>query len=150
MYVTPDAFDPARLGISVSNDALAKLRNSNGRPQLPRPAKGEAYLGGPIPMTWIEKAAPLPGRSWHLACALWFDALCRKGKMKPAIVSLTRKTLHRFGLTERRAIYRALDALEHAGLLRVEARGGRRPRVTILPAGSLGCCTRARGHDGCD
>ena len=136
MTVAPDNFDPTRIGRSVSDDALAVLRNGHSRPRLPRPAKGEAYMGGPIPMTWIAQAAPLQGRAWHLACALWFEALCRKGKAKPATVQLTRKTLHRFGLMDRKAVYRALEALEDAGLIHVEVRNGRRPLVTILPASS--------------
>jgi hypothetical protein len=84
-------------------------------------------------MTWIEQAAPLPGRAWHLACALWFEALCQRGETKSATLQLSRKTLHRFGLTDRKAVYRALGALKDAGLIRVEARDGRRPLVTILP-----------------
>jgi len=82
-------------------------------------------------MGWIEKAAPLPGRAWQLACALWFEAHCAKGK--PATVQPTRRTLLRFGLSTRSTLYRAVDALEGAGLIRVEARRGKRPLVTILP-----------------
>src|SRR5262249_313238 len=101
--------------------------------RLPRPEKGERFLSGPIPMGWIEQAAPLPGRAWHLACALWFESLCHFGKVKPATVQPTRRTLQRFGLASEKTYYRALEKLERAGLVRVEAQRGKRPLVTILP-----------------
>lgn len=127
-------FDPARFGRPVPDSALAALRNGSARPRLPRPGKGELYLGGPIPMEWIERATPLRGRAWHLACALWFDALCARGKTKSAVVQPSRRTLRRFGICAASTYYRALDALEIAGLVHVEKRPGRRPLVTILSA----------------
>jgi hypothetical protein len=84
-------------------------------------------------MSWVERAAPLPGRAWHLACALWFEALCSKAKHPT--VQPTRRTLQRFGLAARPTLYRAVATLERAGLIRVEGRHGRRPLVTILPTG---------------
>jgi hypothetical protein len=63
--------------------------------------------------------------------ALWFVA--NRSQDKSATVGLTLKTMRRFGLT-RQAVYRALAALEGAGLARVERRSGRRLSVTILPA----------------
>ena len=133
--MTPDPFDPVRLGRRVDDAALAVLRNGTAKPRLPRPAKGEPFLGGPIPMRWIEQAALLPGHAWHLACALWFEALCEKEK--PATVQPTRRTLRRFGLSSEKTFYRALNALERAGLVRVEAQRGKRPLITILPATDL-------------
>jgi hypothetical protein len=143
--MTPDAFDPERLGRRFDDAAFDVLRNGMAKPRLPRPAKGEPFLGGPIPMRWIEQAAPLPGHAWKLACALWFEALCKKEKW--ATVQPTRRTLRRFGLLSQSTYYRALTALEAAGLVSVEARVGRRPLVTILSvnnAGTLAPCTPAR------
>src|SRR5262245_56164373 len=128
----PDPFEPERLGRAVGDAALRDLWAESARPRLPRPARGEPYLGGPIPMGWAERAAALPGRAWHLACALWFEALCRPGK--PPTVALPPRTLRRFGLGSRTTLYRALAALAAAGLVRVESRSGRPPLVTILPA----------------
>ena len=130
--MTLDPFDPARLGLRVEDKKLALLSNGSQGLKLPRPSKGERYFG-PIPMAWIERSASLPGRAWHLACALWFEAVCTRGK--PAIVKPTRRTLQRFGLSSDSTYYRALKALELAGLIRVEPREGRRPLVTILPVG---------------
>src|SRR5205823_1319932 len=103
---------------------------------------GEPYLGGPIPMDWAERAAALPGRARHLACALWFEALCRPGKSPT--VALPPRTLRRFGLAARTTYYRALAVLVAAGLVHVETRRGRPPLVTILPTpgpgGAAGEC----------
>lgn len=121
----PDPFDPATL--KLAGDVVTEVKTWNG---LPRKTAGELFFG-PVPMGWAERAAALPGRAWHLACALWFDANCSRGK--PATVQPTRRTLLRFGLSSRPTLYRALDVLEGAGLIRVETRDGRRPLVTILP-----------------
>ena len=134
--MAPDPYDPDRLGRPVSEAALEALRSAPGRPRLPRPAKGELYLGGPIPMGWAERATALPGRAWHLACALWFEALCSAGRSPT--VQLPPRTLRRFGLGSRTTLYRALAALAAAGLVSVEARRGRTPLVTILPVPGVG------------
>jgi hypothetical protein len=106
------------------------LTAPSGETRLPRPYKGEPYLGGPIPMSWIERAATLPGRAWHLACALWFEALCSRRKSPD--VRLPAKTRRRFGLS-RWSYPRALHALQAAGLIRVGHRTGRAAVITLLP-----------------
>jgi hypothetical protein len=99
--------------------------------KLPRPQRGEAFIGGPIPMSWAERAVRLPGKAWHVASALWFVGI--RSRSKSATVRLAPKTLLRFGLN-RKTVYRALRPLEHAGLVRVERHTGKRLTVTILPA----------------
>lgn len=123
--------DTNEFGKAVSDDDLKILCESVSSPKLPRPKQGEPYLGGPIPMSWIERATSLPGKAWHLACALWFEALCEKSK--PATVQLPSKTRKRFGL-DRRTYYRALETLRKAGLVRVEFKSGKLLDITILPA----------------
>jgi hypothetical protein len=101
-------------------------RRRKARRSLPRPARGELYLGC-IPMSWIERTAPLPGRAWHLACAIWFEASCAGGK--PA--RLSGRTRRRFGLTDPGTCRRALAVLVEAGLVRVETRPGRKPTLMV-------------------
>jgi hypothetical protein len=100
-------------------------------PKLPRPKRGEAFLGGPIPMSWIAAATRLSGRTWQVATALWFVGI--RSRSKSATVALTPKTLARFHLSEN-AVRRGLSALAAAGLVIVERQTGRRSLVTILPA----------------
>ena len=48
----PDPFDADALGSPVTDADLKKLKQAPARARLPRPRKGEQYLGGPIPMGW--------------------------------------------------------------------------------------------------
>jgi hypothetical protein len=84
-------------------------------------------LRGPIPLDWLSRAAALPGRSLHVAIAVWFMA----GLKKTAVVPVSNITGLQFGL-DRNAKYRALEWLENASLISVERRAGRAPIVTIL------------------
>ncbi len=82
-------------------------------------------------LDWLMTAAQLPGKSLHLAVALW--AL---GELQNShAVALTNITSLRFGL-DRNAKYRALVWLEAAGLISVERKAGHAPLVTILEARS--------------
>lgn len=129
--MTPDPFDPARVGRPVTAAALDRLtRAAPGR--LPRPATGEQYLGGPIPAGWLTRAAGLPGKALQLGVAVWFAAV--RSKTKNPAVTLTAALNARFGLSARPTRARALKALAAAGLVAVEDRTGRPPVVTILPA----------------
>ncbi len=89
--------------------------------------KGERFLKGPIPLSWLETAAALPGRSLHAGIALWYAA----GLMRSNSVPLSNISGLRFGL-DRNAKYRALSWLEKAGLVAVERKLGRTPVVTIV------------------
>ncbi len=132
--MTPDPFDPASLGRPVTAATLDALKNTPTRAKLPRPAAGEQYLGGPIPRDWLSRAARLPGKAYHLGTALWYAAVRSKGKNPTVILTSTLSAC--FGLGTRTTRTRALAALRGAGLVRVEERTGRSPRVTILPIGT--------------
>jgi hypothetical protein len=113
---------------------FANARGGRGKPssgRLPRPQAGELYLGGPIPLAWLSRAAALPGRAFHLAIALWFDALASRAKS--ATVRLPMKTRRRFGLVCQKTYYRAVGSLKRAGLINDKRRRGKVPVFTILP-----------------
>ena len=92
----------------------------------PRHKAGEWFVKGPIPGEWIGRAATLPGKTLHVALALWYVA----GLGKRRRVKLTGKVLERFGVG-RDAGYGGLKRLEAAGLVEVERHSGRCPWVTI-------------------
>jgi len=91
--------------------------------------KASQFLKGPIPLTWLQKAASLPGKALAVALAIQFkrglngnnDAIAVTTKLVQKIVEMNRKTL-----------YRAIADLERAGLIKVERQRGQSPRVTIL------------------
>lgn len=85
------------------------------------------YLEGPIPLDWLSAAARLPGKSLHVGMAIWFIGGLRKSR----VVLLSNIISLRFGL-DRNAKYRALTWLEAAGLIAVERKLGRVPKITIL------------------
>ena len=94
---------------------------------LPRPRAGGKFLRGPIPLDWLSTAARLPGKSLHVAIAIWFTASLAKS----ATVPLSNIAGLPFGL-DRNAKYRALQWLEEAGLITVQRQLGRSPVVTLL------------------
>ena len=98
------------------------------RVELPSTEKRKArHFIPPIPLGWFQRACQLPGRAPVLASILW--RLYRLKKSKPFILAQAR--LNDFGIS-RRAKYRALEALEAAGLISVERRPKKSPVVAIL------------------
>ncbi len=93
----------------------------------PRPRPGELFLKGPVPWTWLAHAARLPGKAVHVGLVLWLLA----GLTGKAEITLGSAYLHESGVN-RYAAYRALQALEVAGLVRVVRGRGRSPLVTIV------------------
>src|SRR5450759_2876614 len=88
--------------------------------------KQARFIKGPIPLDWIEVAAKLPGKTLHVALAICY--LAGMNKLKP--FRLTRRTIKVFGVS-RHAAYRALGAMEEAGLVDVERHPGKNPVITV-------------------
>jgi hypothetical protein len=95
--------------------------------------KGEGskrFLKGPIPLPWMTKACGLPGqKSLAVALAIWWVAGLRKRRDHLLITSAS---LEHFGVRDRSAKYRALAALEGAGLIHVLRQTRKNPSVSIL------------------
>ena len=86
------------------------------------------FLKGPIPMTWLNAAAKLPGKAFNLGIAIWWLANMANSKT----VKLTGRALGYVGIS-RDASSDALKRLEEQGLIRVQRLPGQRPIVEILP-----------------
>jgi hypothetical protein len=128
MTPDPDPFSPENL--RLTDDVLAGMAGS-AKPgkRAPRHKRGERFLWGPVPLTWLASAGALPGRALHVGVVLWWLAGLRRQRTdtvpwRPSIGKL-------FGL-DRHATHRALKTLEAAGLVRVDRQAGRCPLVTIL------------------
>ncbi len=98
-------------------------------PSPSRPVKRQRgrFLKGPIPWVWLTQAARLRGKALHVGLELWREAGCRCSQT----VALSTSALKTFGVS-RDTSYVALARLEQAGLVTVERRRGRAPRVKIL------------------
>jgi DNA-binding MarR family transcriptional regulator len=86
-----------------------------------------AFLKGPIPLSWLQRAARLAGKALQVAIALRY----RCGIERTLTVKLTSTLLREFGV-ERDAKARALRQLERVGLVAVSRNHGRNPVVTVL------------------
>ncbi len=123
---------------------LAELRLSPER-KLPKrraratpaiPGRTKRFLKGPVPLGWLLAAGQLPGKALHIGVALWHQVgLCGGSRT----VKLRWKLMGEFGVT-RHSGYRALKALEAAGLISVVRHPGRSPVVTVCdcPVGGGG------------
>jgi len=115
-----DAFDPKKL-------AYRREVKRPPKAKPPRPGPGEKFLKGPIPWSWLSKGASLKGQALHVGIALWLLA----GIKRSQSVALSNSVLRDLGVS-RYSGYRALHALEGAGLISVDRHTGRNPLVTIL------------------
>jgi DNA-binding transcriptional ArsR family regulator len=88
------------------------------------------FLRGPIPLPWLARASVLPGKALAVALALYFLSGLRGNQLHD--LRLSSATLKRLGVGDRSTKYRALRALERAGLVRVVRQRGKNPLVTIL------------------
>jgi hypothetical protein len=88
------------------------------------------FLRGPIPLAWLGRVCRLRGQKvLAVALAVWFVSGLR-GRREG--LKVTTRVVQRFGVNDRSAKKRALDALERAGLIRVDRQQGKNPLVTIL------------------
>jgi hypothetical protein len=86
------------------------------------------FLKGPIPMTWLNAAAKLPGKTLNVGIAIWWLA----GMSKNTSFKITGKALDQLGVS-RDAASDALKRLEDHGLILIKRSAGHRPTVQIVP-----------------
>lgn len=85
------------------------------------------FLRGPIPMSWLSRAARLPGKALNVALAIcWLH-----GMGKGAPVKLTKKALAHLNVS-RDAAGDGVARLEGAGLVRVTRHPGRHHIISAL------------------
>lgn len=91
--------------------------------------RASLFVRGPLPMEWFARAASLPGRALDVGLLVWFRVGCEKRDrvvLRPSVRELFRLNRH--------AQYRALQALEAAGLVEVSRKSGAAPTVTLIRA----------------
>jgi hypothetical protein len=120
----PSEFELNRL--CVESQEAASQCSLPQKGAVPRHQRGEKFLKGPVPWTWIEHAARLPGKALHVGIALWHLA----GMKNTNTIQLSGGVLRGMGV-DRFSCYRALEALEANGLISVARHPGRQPMVTI-------------------
>jgi len=91
------------------------------------PQQRGRFLKGPVPLGWLREAGKLPGKTLHVGMELWFQV----GLHRSHEVRFSYTSGSEFGVT-RHSAYRALRALEQAGLIIVNRHRGRSPIVRIV------------------
>lgn len=109
--------DLAELTLSGFNQEITRLR---------RRGVSVKFIRGPLPQEWFSRACRLGGKCANLALALWYVH-----GMAGSPIKLPRRVRSEFGLGDSSTYY-ALQLMEKKGLVRVERRRGRAPRVTLL------------------
>jgi hypothetical protein len=94
------------------------------------PFRPQRFLAGPLSWDLLNRAAALPGRALHLWLVLNHRHRLTRGKDGTLSVGLGRLG-GEYGMG-RWAAWRALRALERAGLVTVSRRGGHGLKVMIL------------------
>jgi len=117
-------FDPEELRLS---EAEKPPRYNQNSVRKRKKWQGGWFVKGPLPLSWLTKAARLQGKVLHVGIALWFLVGLKRSRR----VRLPQSTLKIFGVS-RQASYRALRRLEKNGLVLVERHPGRLPIVTLL------------------
>jgi hypothetical protein len=138
MFGGDDLADEDSLGLSVLFIPQVKVKRRLTAPKANHSSahgrrtnwiKGE-FVSGPLPLNWLARACGLPGvKTLATALAIWFEAGRRARRDN---LNLTSEILRRFGVTNRSAKQRALEALEREGLISVERQQRKNPKVTIL------------------
>ena len=95
----------------------------------PTPKSGRIkgkFLKGPIPWSWLSRAALLQGTALSVGLCIWFLS----GVTNQRKIKLSKKLVLEFGVS-RSSYYRALKSLEKADLVSVERHLGRNMIVTL-------------------
>jgi DNA-binding transcriptional ArsR family regulator len=87
----------------------------------------EKFISGPVDVSWVCQASRLGVKALLVGLALWHI----KGLRRADTFIVSNLMLQEWGVRPD-AKSRALRALERAGLIRVERRGKRSPRVALI------------------
>ena len=99
------------------------------KPTRRKPSLRGRFLKGPVPMPWLAHALHVgAGSGLGVGVVLWH--LCGL-KHNEKTILLSNVEVERWGIS-RQAKWRALGALERAGLITIERRGKRSPMVTLV------------------
>jgi DNA-binding transcriptional ArsR family regulator len=117
-----DTWDPSSL--SLSDVALTQATPRRGR--RVSPVRGK-FIAGPVDIAWLSEARKLGVTALWVGLGLWFLRGLRHSDTNIA----SNLIMLEFGV-QPDAKSRALRKLEKAGLITIERRGKRSPRVTLV------------------
>lgn len=80
-----------------------------------------------VDLDWLARAAKLPGKTLHVACAIWFVVSLHR----TPTIRLAPYTLRMFGVS-RDCCYDSLRRLSDMEMIVLSTRRGRLPRLTVV------------------
>lgn len=105
-----------------------KLRYDRNMGGLVDQPKSEPFLKGPIPISWINRAAQLPGKAINTALAIYW----LRGMNADGLIKLNQKALEFFYVSADAALD-ALHRMETVGLIKLHKNPGQRHWIEVLP-----------------
>ena len=106
--------------------ALLQTRKKASQTRVRSARVYEEYLGGPIPLQWIDTAARLGGQALLVGLLIWHYTTMRK---EP--VALTPTLLTKHGVPKSTGHW-AVKQLEASGLIRVRRNGHHAPLIEVI------------------
>jgi len=93
----------------------------------PRHKKGEKFISGLIPLTWVKEMLKLPASASQVSFVVWHLA----GMKKLRTIELNLSSLEEFNIP-RVTGWRSIGYLEKANLISVVRKPGRKLEITLL------------------
>jgi DNA-binding transcriptional ArsR family regulator len=121
---TKSSWDPSCLRLDQTR--VARLNSGLRRGRQPSPIR-DKFIAGPIDVSWVCQASRHGVTALLVGLALWH----LKGLRRSNGFEVSNLMVREWGV-QPDAKSRALRALEKAGLIEVERRGKRSPRVTLV------------------
>jgi hypothetical protein len=112
-------------GLRLRQDGAERLQGGTRQGRRVSSIKGK-FIAGPVDVSWVCQARRLGVTALFVGLALWH----LKGLRKTDTFIVSNLMLQEWGILPD-AKRRAIRALERAGLIKVERRGKRSPRVTL-------------------
>ena len=124
---------PAQVWTGSIDDLVVKsppmtteVTTATAKPAKTRRVTYDRYLKGPVPWDWLLAAANCGGSALVVGLVVW-----REHGMNPDLPAVISSTKTGEFCVDRKTIYRALVALENAGLIEVTRAHGRAARVRV-------------------
>jgi hypothetical protein len=137
---TKSTWDPSCLRLDQTEVACSK--GGDRRSRQPSPIR-DKFIAGPIDVSWVCQASRLGVKALLVGLALWH----LKGLRHTATFIVSNLMIRDWGI-EPDAKWRALRALEKAGLVTIERRGKRSPLVTlVVPSSAPASGTNVRSEE---
>ena len=122
-------WDPSCL--RLDHEGVKRSQGTTRQGRRTSPVRGK-FISGPVDVAWVCQASRLGVKALLVGLALWHI----KGLRKVDTFIVSNVMLEEWDITPD-AKRRALRTLERSGLVKIESRGKRSPRITLIARNAL-------------